>query len=234
MYKKYLSIKNIENYNFDDFKNAIGLFDNQEEYFEVLKEKEFKAYNIVLKDVLRNKEQLEFLKSKYKGISNHDLVRLTEMLFISDINELNKLDKDDMINQRKGFNFVLNEIWIPFIEDISKKAKLFFYTWDSGDIKEIIEQNNLSHMIKIIDDQLFLIEYSNVLLDGVYDDSQKAKIIELIPFDIYILGFNKYNNNYKFSKEIIENYKNNNIEVLLYINHELGNSILLVSKDISL
>lgn len=234
MYKKYLDIKNIENYNFEDVKDAIALFDNQEEYFEVLKEKEFKAYNIVLKDVLRSNEQLEFLKFKYRGISDRDLVRLTEMLFVSDINELNRLDWDGMLNQRKGFDFVLNEIWIPFIEDISNKAKLFFYTWDSGSVIEVIQQNNLNHIMKPISDQMFLIEYSDILIDGLYDDNQKEKLIDLILFDKYILGFNKDNNNYNFAQEDIEDYRNNNIVVLLYINHELGNSVLVVNKDISI
>ena len=220
MYKKYLDIKNIENYNFEDVKDAIALFDNQEEYFEVIKEK----------DVLRSNEQLEFLKFKYRGISDRDLVRLTEMLFVSDINELNRLDWDGMLNQRKGFDFVLNEIWIPFIEDISNKAKLFFYTWDSGSVIEVIQQNNLNHIMKPISDQMFLIEYSDILIDGLYDDNQKEKLIDLILFDKYILGFNKDNNNYNFAQEDIEN----NIVVLLYINHELGNSVLVVNKDISI
>jgi len=39
MYKKYLNISNLKNYNFEDIRNTIELFENQEGYFEVLKEK---------------------------------------------------------------------------------------------------------------------------------------------------------------------------------------------------
>jgi len=232
MHRNYLKINKIKDYNFETVKNAIGLFDNQKEYFEVLKEKEFIAYNIELADVLRNNKLLEFLKSKYVGISNEELVRLTEMLFVSDINELNRLDKDEMLNIRKGIDFVMNEIWIPFIEEIGSKTKLFFYTWDCSNIKEVIKYNNLNHIIKPINEQLFLVEYINTWLDEVNDDFPKVKLIDLILFDKYILGFNKDNSNYNFSKESIEDYKNNEVEVLCYINHELGNSILLVNKDI--
>jgi hypothetical protein len=231
MYKDYLKKREIENFNIETVKKFNSLFKNEEELFKLLKIKEFKAYNIELADVIRNNELLEFLRTKYIDISNQELAKLTEFLFVSDLDELNKLNKDEMLNRRKEFNYVRDEIWSQFIEDIGLETNIFLYqyAYECFDINEVIQQNKLSHILRPIGENL-LIEYNDSWIN--YFDS-KVKLIGLIPFNIYILGFNKESNNYNFSNESIKDYINN-IELLWFIHNDLGYSTLLVNKNISI
>ena len=228
MYKEYLRIKEVDKYDLN-YIDKVNFTFNNEELFETFKRKGFKAYDIVTKAVLFNNEFFNFFKSKFNEMNNRDVVLLAERLFVSSIEELNRMSHEEILEKQKSWKFITNEIWCKFIEDLGQKSKLYLYHWEfeTIDVVEALKENNLYHLLNFMGTKVF-VEYKGI--DINYYGYEDIKLISLMWFDKFIIGFKKNIEKFDFSKKNINEYIDD-IELICFLHNDYGYAKLLISEE---